>query len=42
MSLDDCLCLWTLVAVICGGYAGVGGGNADGDGGGGNGVIDSL
>ena len=30
MSEDDCLCSQTFVAVICGGYAGVGGGNADG------------
>ena len=30
MSQDDCLCLQTFIAVICGGYAGVGGGNADG------------
>ena len=30
MSQDDCLCLYQFVNVICGGYAGVGGGNADG------------
>ena len=30
MSQDDCLCLQIFVAVICGGYAGVDGGNADG------------
>ena len=30
MSEDDCLCLQTFVPVICGGYAGVGGGNAKG------------
>ena len=43
MSFNDCLCLYTFIAVICGGYAGVGGGNGDGCGGvgdGGGGVGD--
>ena len=30
MSQDDCICPLTFVAVICGGYGGVGGGNGDG------------
>ena len=29
MSQDDCLCPYTLVDVICGGYGGIGGGNGD-------------